>query len=237
MVWLVMPVLQVSDSVLACLALRAFLVVSMLMLQSESIISCWCCTTSSTVMFSSAGDFWKTIGLLALIVFSGVSCCFVAFPVTVACAKHACMLPGLGVYLLWSGGANLQLAVLLVVFCCMPASFLSWCTLPVFLILFSPCSQGSSLPAHLGFLCIFPCIFVLVCRLGSELPVRCSLVIAAFLDCLCPFPVAWMSGLSGTSMGLWAFVCHLLAASLFTSLCMRSCMSHIGLACPSDLPS
>ena len=81
--WLVMPVLQVSDSVLACLALRAFLVVSMLMLQSES-ISCCCCTTSSTVMFSSAGDFWKTIGLLALIVFPGVSCCFVAFPSRVA---------------------------------------------------------------------------------------------------------------------------------------------------------
>ena len=36
-VWLVKPALQVSESVLACLALHVFLVVSKLMLQSESI--------------------------------------------------------------------------------------------------------------------------------------------------------------------------------------------------------
>ncbi|KAL0043851.1 hypothetical protein WJX82_007824 [Trebouxia sp. C0006] len=37
-----------------------------------------------------------------------------------------------------------------------------------------------------------------ISRLDNELPVRCSLVVAAFLDCLLPFLVAWMSGLSGS---------------------------------------
>ncbi len=54
----------------------------------------------------------------------------------------------------------------------------------------------------LAFLC-FPCIFVLVFRLDSELlKVRWSLAVAIFFYCVCPFPVAWMSGLSGTFMGL-----------------------------------
>ncbi len=85
---------------------------------------------------------------------------------------------------------------------------MSCCTLPVFLVSLPPCSQDSKLPAlavcvDFGFLYIFLCVFMLVCRLGSELPkVRWSLVVAAFLACACPFPVCWMSGLSGNSMGL-----------------------------------
>ncbi len=61
-------------SVLACLALHAFLVVSKLMLQSESHFSCCRCTSLSTVMCFSAGGCWGTVGLLALAVFPGASC-------------------------------------------------------------------------------------------------------------------------------------------------------------------
>ena len=49
----------------------------------------------SATMFSLAGGFWSNVGLLALTVFPGAGCCFVAFCSRVALAKHACMLPGL----------------------------------------------------------------------------------------------------------------------------------------------
>ena len=111
---------RVADSVLACLALRAFLVVSMLMLQSESIISCCCCTTS-TVLFSSAGDFWKNMGLLALIVIPGVSCCFAAFPLHLQ-SMLVCYL-AYGCVCCCQGAPTCSWLYYLL--CCMPASFLS----------------------------------------------------------------------------------------------------------------
>ena len=52
--WLVIPALQVSESVLACLALHVFLVVSKLMLQSESIFLCCRCISVTTVMSQAA---------------------------------------------------------------------------------------------------------------------------------------------------------------------------------------
>ena len=67
------------------------------------------------------------------------------------------------------------------------------------LLLLFPCSQVSSLPAlavcvDLGFLCIFPRILMLVCRLDSELPnLQWSLFVATLLVYVCPVPVAWMS--------------------------------------------
>ena len=100
-----------------------------------------------------------------------------------------------------------QLAVLFVL-CCMSASSVLCCNLPVILVLLSRCSHDISLPVltvcvNFSFLYRFLCVFMLFCRLGRELPkVLWSLAVAAFLACACPFLVAWMSGLSGISMGL-----------------------------------
>jgi len=78
-VWLVVPALHVSDSVLACLTFRIFPIVSKFMLQSESISSCCRCISLSAAMFSLAGGFWSTVGLVVLTVVPGAGCCFVAF--------------------------------------------------------------------------------------------------------------------------------------------------------------
>ncbi len=78
-VWLVVPALHVSDSVLACLTFRISPIVSKLMLQSESIASCCRCISLSAAMISLAGGFWSTVGLLVLTVFPGAGCCSVAF--------------------------------------------------------------------------------------------------------------------------------------------------------------
>ncbi|KAL0019819.1 hypothetical protein WJX77_009863 [Trebouxia sp. C0004] len=48
-----------------------------------------------------------------------------------------------------------------------------------------------------------------ISRLESEPPVWCSLVVAAFLDCLCPFPVAWISGLSECPLGPGRCACYM----------------------------
>ena len=61
-------------------------------------------------------------------------------------------------------GAHLQLAVLLgpMLSCCVPASSMSCCTLPVFLVLLPPCSQDSKHPAMTRYCHDLSCVIVVL---------------------------------------------------------------------------